>query len=132
MATSSDSTRNGPTHKPIRNHHNQRRNAGTNSEAEMFDEHSRLGNIIGMSTGEEEGYETVPGGWEGTDDATSTAPSDLMPQPDLDDLTSDPDASLGRGYGGGIGHADGAISDLKGTPVEDSRDWEDEPIVLEN
>ena len=38
-----------------------------------------LGTIVGSSTGEAEG-DTVPGGWEGTDDATSTSPPDLVAQ----------------------------------------------------
>ena len=42
-----------------------------------------LGEIVGSTTGEAE-QSTVAGGWAGTDDATSTAPSDLIgiPQPE--------------------------------------------------
>lgn len=39
-----------------------------------------LGNIIGASTGDSE-HKIVSGGWAGTDDATSTAPSDLIGNP---------------------------------------------------
>lgn len=41
---------------------------------------SRLGETMGSSTGEDE-FSAVSGGWEGTDDATSTAPSDLAHPP---------------------------------------------------
>lgn len=40
----------------------------------------RLGDTMGSSTGEAE-FSAVSGGWEGTDDATSTAPSDLAHPP---------------------------------------------------
>lgn len=36
----------------------------------------RLGSVVGSATGEAD-HDPVPGGWEGTDDATSTSPSDL-------------------------------------------------------
>jgi len=36
-----------------------------------------LGNLVGSATGEAD-RQVVPGGWSGTEDATSTAPSDLM------------------------------------------------------
>ncbi len=39
-----------------------------------------LGNTLGSSTGET-AHTVVPGGWEGTDDATSTAPSDAFGNP---------------------------------------------------
>ncbi len=39
-----------------------------------------LGETMGSSTGEAE-FSAVSGGWEGTDDATSTAPSDLAHPP---------------------------------------------------
>ncbi len=39
-----------------------------------------VGQTMGTSTGEDE-FNVVGGGWEGTDDATSTAPSDLSHPP---------------------------------------------------
>ncbi len=90
-----------------------------------------LGEIRGGQTGEADG-DTVPGGWEGSDDATSTAPSDLSPQPFrnaagiLEEESAD--ASIGRAYGGGLGSEDGGITDIKGTPIEGSRDWEHDAI----
>lgn len=40
----------------------------------------KLGQVRGTATGEDE-FSAVGGGWEGTDDATSTAPSDLSRPP---------------------------------------------------
>ena len=57
-----------------------------------------LGSIRGSATGEAD-RDLVPGGWAGTDDATSTAPSDMMgislspdggdPEPDIDKMGDD-------------------------------------------
>jgi hypothetical protein len=95
-----------------------------------------LGEIRGGSTGEAD-QDIVPGGWEGTDDATSTAPSDLSPE--LQAMaengrsveSEDPDFPIGRGYGGGIGRGDGGITDIKGTPAEESRNWTNDPVIEE-
>ena len=46
--------------------------------AEMHD----LGSIMGSGTGASE-HSTVSGGWAGTDDATSTAPSDQIGNPPI-------------------------------------------------
>ncbi|MBI3295924.1 MAG: hypothetical protein HYZ71_14455 [Deltaproteobacteria bacterium] len=43
-----------------------------------------LGSLMGSSTGGAE-YTTVTGGWAGTDDATSTAPSDQIGIPSAED-----------------------------------------------
>jgi hypothetical protein len=45
---------------------------------DLLEEEKRhgLGSLVGTTTGEAD-RDTVAGGWEGTDDATSTAPSDL-------------------------------------------------------
>lgn len=87
-----------------------------------------LSDVIGGSTGERD-RDVVPGGWAGTDDATSTAPSDLDPRLDA---TSDED---GGEYSvpelsAGVGLA-GAITDIKGTPMDDTRDWENDPIIAD-
>ena len=88
-----------------------------------------LGEVMGTSTGEED-RDSVPGGWEGTDDATSTAPSDLTPETrDSEEAEEDPDAELGRAYGGGLAKNSGGIADLMGAPVEESRDWEHNPVT---
>jgi hypothetical protein len=83
-----------------------------------------LGEIVGTSTGEGD-RDVIPGGWEGTDDATSTAPSDLS-QPPRPGRTQ---ASIGNAFGGGFAHAAGGICDLSGSPVEESRDWEHDAIL---
>lgn len=89
-----------------------------------------LSRTEGAMTGEED-LDTVAGGWEGTDDATSTAPSDLGPQATArrnEENALDPDAPIGRAFGGGIAGADeGGVADLTGSPVEESRDWEHDP-----
>jgi hypothetical protein len=41
-----------------------------------------IGNIMGSKTGDSE-HSLVTGGWAGTDDATSTAPSDQMGNPPI-------------------------------------------------
>lgn len=95
-----------------------------------------VGELMGSSTGEEDGEgDTVPGGWQGTDDATSTAPGDLGGGRDLKHTNAGhPDAAMGRGYAGGVGDFEGAggVTDIKGSPAEESRDWEHEPIVEES
>jgi hypothetical protein len=81
-----------------------------------------IGAVYGGQTGEED-CDVVAGGWAGTDDATSTAPSDmagLLPQRNTE---INPDAINGRGYGGGLDYEEGGVSDLTGSPVEESRDW---------
>ncbi len=45
-----------------------------------------LGDLIGGATGEGDD-KIVPGGWAGTDDDTSTAPSDRIGVPELDRLS---------------------------------------------
>lgn len=91
---------------------------------------SSLGETEGSATGEPT-HEVLAGGWEGTDDATSTAPSDFAFVPDLRHTDDHgPEAVTGRAFGGGILQED-AITDIKGTPVEESRDWESDPIVEE-
>lgn len=92
-----------------------------------------IGKTLGSTTGEEENA-IMAGGWEGTDDATSTAPSDqaVPPAPVVhaigEELTGeDPN---GRAYAGGLNPDDGGIVDLAGRPVEESRDWDKDPIDL--
>jgi len=101
------------------------------NEEDLDDDDNAVGEVLGSATGEED-RDPVPGGWEGTDDATSTAPSDLSEDPlranrELGEI--DPDEVNGRGYGGGLGESDGGIVDIKGSPVEDSRDWENDPPI---
>lgn len=71
-----------------------------------------LGSIRGSATGEGD-RDVVPGGWGGTEDATSTAPSD-MPGISLspDGLPPEPDIEK-------IGDDLGDISDLLETNAED-------------
>jgi hypothetical protein len=89
---------------------------------------SDLRHTVGSATGEED-HDTVPGGWEGTDDATSTAPSDIFPPKRMTgDDVDDGEMSTGRAFAGGIGGKDGGVVDIKGTPIEESRDWEHDPI----
>jgi hypothetical protein len=93
-----------------------------------------LGQVMGTQTGEED-RDTVAGGWQGTDDATSTAPSDM---PDLaaslgEDSQrlseeEEADSVLGRASAGGMHHIPGGVTDIRGTPVEESKDWEHDPI----
>ncbi len=94
---------------------------------------SDLSHTVGGETGEED-RDTVPGGWEGTDDATSTAPSDLFPPVPLpkQDEYKESDFPSGRAFAGGIGEWDGGVTDIKGTPIEESRDWEHNPIEEED
>ncbi len=70
--------------------------AGETSEDRS--EEISLGSIRGSATGEGD-RDVVPGGWGGTEDATSTAPSDMMginlspdglpPEPDINKLGDD-------------------------------------------
>ncbi len=53
-----------------------------NRTAEMRLDRDDLGKIMGSATGARE-YTNVCGGWAGTDDATSTAPSDLIGNPPI-------------------------------------------------
>jgi hypothetical protein len=55
-----------------------------------------LGSLVGTTTGGTD-RDTVAGGWEGTDDATSTAPSDLS-RPILDPDELDTDIEIDRLY----------------------------------
>ena len=55
-----------------------------------------LGTVVGSATGEAD-RDVLPGGWEGTDDATSTAPSDLaFTRPDGSDPANEPDKEIDR------------------------------------
>lgn len=88
-----------------------------------------LGEVVGTSTGEAT-EDVLAGGWQGTDDATSTAPSDIGGGTNLkhtDDHGAEP--VLGRAFAGGALEEEGPISDIKGTPAGESRDWEHDPIV---
>lgn len=82
---------------------------------EPFTVNEDLNRTWGSSTGNEENA-TEPGGWAGTDDATSTAPSDMptntRPLREQDSV----DERLER------------VSDLSGNLVEESRDWKNEPL----
>lgn len=97
-------------------------------EIRTHDEGHELGGILGSSTGEED-HEVIPGGWEGTDDATSTSPSDLCQIPERDFGKEDGSGVTGRASAGGLGRDVGGVSDIKGTPAEDSRNWAEEPII---
>jgi hypothetical protein len=92
--------------------------SGSHGHPEIDDE--GIGAVIGGETGEAD-RDVVPGGWAGTDDATSTAPSDLgedSPAPQCD-----PDAITGRASAGGLWSDEGGVTDITGSPVEESRDW---------
>lgn len=90
-----------------------------------------LGQLLGGQTGEEDSDDAVvPGGWTGSDDATSTAPSDL---PIEIQRRNDPlvhreeyDPS-GQGDGGELGGATGGVADITGSPVEGHHDLLDGP-----
>jgi hypothetical protein len=92
-----------------------------------------IGQMMGSGTGEEEN-EIVAGGWQGTDDATSTAPSDLgVDAPKVTHLHAigedlENEDPTGRAYAGGLDPEEGGVSDLAGRPVEESRNWEEDPI----
>lgn len=79
-----------------------------------------IGSIVGGATGEADG-DVVPGGWTGTDDATSTAPSDL---PDISrnpsGLETSPDIDR---EGDDLGN----FSDLPETPMGDDQVMPMEP-----
>ncbi len=111
------------------NHYRSRKNP--DAPLELGDE---LGEIVGSATGEAD-HDVIAGGWEGTDDATSTSPCDMVnpnPQSRFDANEEEfRDAGLGRASGGGMALDEGGVSDIKGTPVEDSRNWEDDPIESE-
>jgi len=78
-----------------------------------------LSAIIGSSTGEAD-RDVIAGGWEGTDDATSTAPSDLAHS---NRRNRDEDPFTGQAFSDGAG-----ISDIEGHPAESSRDWTTEAV----
>lgn len=94
-----------------------------------------IGNTMGSATGEDENG-LIAGGWQGTDDATSTAPSDVafdVPQKPMnhaigEDADEDP---TGRAYGGGLNPEDGGVADLTGKAIGESRNWETNPVDLE-
>ncbi len=119
------------------NHHRKHKHNDSYSPLVLDNDprEDELGEIVGSATGEFD-HDVIPGGWEGTDDATSTSPSDLAnPQSpqfreDLDSAEFQ-DAVIGRAAGGGLGRNEGGVSDIKGSPVEDSRNWEDDPIEEE-
>ena len=111
-----------------RDHRDHLTDTTARHEDELDEDDNGVGGVMGGETGEED-RDPVPGGWEGTDDATSTAPSDLSTTDlDKDAVERDPDEVMGRAYAGGIGNG-GGVTDIKGSPVEESRDWENDPIV---
>lgn len=87
-----------------------------------------IGEVLGSATGEGD-RDVTAGGWAGTDDATSTAPSDLADEMIFPEA-EDPDATIGRGYAGGLAQQDGGVSDLTGNPVEESRNWNVDSLVI--
>jgi hypothetical protein len=87
-----------------------------------------LHNVVGMSTGEDEG-ETVAGGWEGTDDAFSTESEDLVNPRSVEAPEEMADATTGRGFGGGLAEEDGGVADINGSAVDGTRDWTNEPVI---
>jgi len=92
-----------------------------------------LGQTEGTSTGEDENA-VEAGGWAGTDDATSTAASDQSYSGEVDPnihavgLHPEKEDPTGRAYGGGLDPDGGGVVDLTGSPVEESRDWEEDPV----
>lgn len=100
------------------------------SEAERdlpqpVDSEVNLGQVMGSMTGEEFEAIEAPGGWAGTDDATSTAPSDLTSE---ERAKQDPLKKFrqldptGRAAAADLGEGE-LIADFDGSPVDDSRDW---------
>jgi hypothetical protein len=76
--------------------HTKKRNAEIESDTDD------LGEIMGSGTGDSE-HSNVSGGWAGTDDATSTAPSDQLGNPatpeedkTVDEIRRDFDKSIQR------------------------------------
>lgn len=98
----------------------------TTTKSDHDDAPTDLSQILGSTTGEPD-RDTVPGGWDGTDDATSTAPSDLC-SPANQTQADGPEEGAVEGYVEGL---DGTIVDIKGTPVDGPHDWSLEPIVTE-
>ncbi len=71
-----------------------------------------LGTLVGSATGEGD-REVVPGGWGGTEDATSTAPSDM------EGISLSPDGGVPVPDIERMGDELGDISDMKETDTED-------------
>lgn len=71
-----------------------------------------LGSIVGSATGEGD-RDVAPGGWSGTEDATSTAPSDLM------GISLSPDGGTPVPDIERMGDDLGDISDLQETDAEE-------------
>lgn len=83
-----------------------------------------IGTIVGTMTGETD-RDTVASGWEGTDDATSTAPSDLDSSGIPEIRAEGPEEEAIDGYEECLKRAI-PTSDIKGSPVDESRNWERE------
>ena len=94
-----------------------------------------LEDTLGSGTGEDDNaLET--GGWAGTDDATSTAPSDLAfqgPERPMNHVVGGEDEAIedstGRADAGGFSPGEGGVVDFTGAPVEESRDWENDAVL---
>ena len=87
-------------------------------EPEWGDDDIGVGAVIGTATGEQD-RDVTAGGWAGTDDATSTAPSDLSGEDQkkaepVNPEQENPDASIGRAYGGGISPCGGGNHGYQG------------------
>lgn len=78
----------------------------------------KVGRTLGTSTGEEE-HAFVGGGWQGSDDDTSTAASDN----EAHVKPADEEDPTGRAFGGGIAPGAGGVADLMGRPVEGAKEW---------
>lgn len=109
-----------------------------------------LSDVMGGATGEADDA-TVAGGWAGTDDDTSTAPSDRIGLPEenpLDELTggavtdrnsldrvvgqsTDGDGSIEGPATGGGRAIDQLESDLIGRPLDENEDPTDYPLAEE-
>ncbi len=95
----------------------------------------KLADTLGSATGEDE-HAIMAGGWAGTDDATSTAPSDMAfmgPERPTNHSSGTEDVEVedptGRADAGGFGPDEGGVADFTGAPVGESRDWEKDSVL---
>ena len=95
-----------------------------------------IGNTMGSATGEDENAMQA-GGWAGTDDANSTAPSDVAfdkPQKPMNHSLGlegvEQEDPTGRAYGGGLNPEEGGVTDITGKAIGESRDWEANPVDM--
>jgi hypothetical protein len=122
-----------PKHKPSKHDnkgdysvrgeaHRDKQAKAASHRAPASDEDITLGSILGSATGEGD-RDVVPGGWSGTEDATSTAPSDLM------GIALSPDGQNPVPDINKMGDDIGDISDLQETDTEEDGEKRKNPEV---